>query len=248
MKYISSRTNPLVKEVVSLHTRKGRTELKQFIAEGLRTCETLIKTCTLVTCYVTDAISVQDIPFIPNHKIIDVTDEVMQKMSTTESPSGILCVFEIPAQQPLTDLERSVIVHGISDPGNMGTLIRTAAALGLKKIICIDTVDTWNSKVIHASAGTLGNVSIIDTEWKIVMQHKKDKSLCALVVKDGTSPQELDVDKTVLVIGNEARGLPDDIIAACDQRCTLPMPGNTESLNAAVAGSIALYCGYLQKK
>ena len=100
--------------------------------------------------------------------------------------------------------------------------------------------------MVHASAGTIGNVIIIDTDWKTVIEQKKDHALCALVVKDGNSPQELDFAHTVLVIGNEARGLPQDIIASCDTRCTLPMPGNTESLNAAVAGSIALYCAYLK--
>jgi TrmH family RNA methyltransferase len=246
MKYISSRTNPLVKQVVDLHSRKGRAEHKQFIAEGIRTCETLIKNYTLVTCYVTDAISTQELPFIPVNKIVDVTDEVMQKMSTAESPSGILCVFELPQNPTLTNLESSVILHGISDPGNMGTLIRTVAALGIKQVICIETADVWNPKVIQASAGTIGYVSIIATDWKTVQQHKNNLALCALVVKDGTSPKDLDFARSVLVIGNEARGLPDDIIASCDERCTLPMPGNTESLNAAVAGSIALYCAYLR--
>jgi RNA methyltransferase, TrmH family len=246
MKYISSRTNQLVKDVVSLHTRKGRTELKQFIAQGLRTCEMLVKDYMLVTCYVTDSISVQDIPFIPNHKIIDVTHEVMEKMSTAESPSGILCVFEIPQTPALTNLESSVILHGISDPGNMGTLIRTAAALGIKQVICIETADVWSPKVVQASVGTIGLVSIIETNWATVQQHKKDHMLCALVVKDGKSPKEIDFARTALVIGNEAHGLPEDIIAACDVHCTLPMPGNTESLNAAVAGSIALYCAYLK--
>lgn len=247
MKYITSRTNPLVKQVTSLHTRKGRTEHNQFIAEGLRTCQTLIQHCTLVTCYVTDAISVQDIPFIPTNKIIDVTDEVMKKISTVESPSGILCVFEMPSQKPLVTLENSVVLHGIADPGNLGTLIRTAAALGLKQVICIETADAWNPKVVHASAGTIGTISIIATDWETVQQQKKEQLLCALVVKDGASPQNFDFARTVLVIGNEARGLPQEIIAACDTRCTLPMPGNTESLNAAVAGSIALYCAYMNQ-
>lgn len=248
MKYITSRTNPLVKQVVDLHSRKGRAEHKQFIAEGIRTCETLIKSCTLINCYVTDAISTQDLPFIPVNKIIDVTDEVMEKMSTAESPSGILCVFELPQTPALNSLNQSVILHGISDPGNMGTLIRTTAALGIKQVVCIDTVDAWSPKVVQASVGTIGNVIIIDTDWETVIAQKNDIALCALVVKEGKSPQALDFTRSVLVIGNEARGLPDDIIASCDERCTLPMPGNTESLNAAVAGSIALYCAYLQAR
>ncbi len=248
MKYISSRINPLVKEAVSLHSRKGRIEHNKFIAEGLRTCETLVKSCTVITCFVTDAISLNDIPFIPAERIIEVTDDVMKKISTTESPSGIVCVFEMPPKKSLQNLEHSVILHGIADPGNMGTLIRTAAALGLQHIICIDTADVWNPKVVHASVGTIGNVTIHDTDWATVEKHKKEISLCALVVKDGKTPTELDFARTVLVIGNEAHGLPHDIITACDQQCTLPMPGNTESLNAAIAGSVALYCAYLSKK
>jgi RNA methyltransferase, TrmH family len=247
MKYITSRTNPIVKQVTSLHLRKGRTEHQKFIAEGLRTCETLVKTCRLVQCYITDAVRQDVISFIPTEKLIGVTDMVMEKISTAETPSGILCVFEIPKQQPLKNLKNSVILHGIADPGNMGTLIRTVAALGLQQVICIDAADSWSPKVVHASVGTIGNVSIFHTDWATVQKNKKKSSLCALVVKAGKTPNELDFTKTVLVIGNEARGLPDDIISACDEQCTLPMPGKTESLNAAVAGSVALYCAYLHK-
>ncbi len=247
MKYITSRTNPIVKQITSLHARKGRTEHQMFIAEGLRTCETLVKTCALITCYVTDAMVKQVSSFITTAQIVGVTDDVMEKMSTAESPSGILCVFEIPTPKPLASLKSSVILHGIADPGNMGTLIRTVAALGLKQVICIDAADSWNPKVVHASVGTIGNVSIYHTDWATVEKCKKKSSLCALVVKHGKMPNELDFKQTVLVIGNEARGLPEDIIAACDQQCTLPMPGKTESLNAAVAGSVALYSAYLSK-
>jgi TrmH family RNA methyltransferase len=248
MKYITSRTNPVVKQVTSLHARKGRTEHQMFIAEGLRTCETLIKTCTLVTCYVTDAMVKTVTSFIAAHHIIGVTDEVMEKMSTAEAPSGILCVFELPTPKPLANLKSSVILHGIADPGNMGTLIRTVAALGLQQVICVDAADSWNPKVVHASVGTIGNVAIYHTDWATIEKCKKKSSLCALVVKGGKAPIELDFKQTVLVIGNEARGLPAEIIAACDEQCTLPMPGKTESLNAAVAGSVALYSAYLCKE
>ena len=116
MKYIRSRTNPLVKQVVGLHTRKGRIEHKQFIAEGLRTCATVVKHCTLVSCYVTDTISTQNIPFIPVNKIIDVTDEVMAKMSTTESPSGILCVFDYRKISRLLRLKVALCFMGYQIP------------------------------------------------------------------------------------------------------------------------------------
>lgn len=247
MKYITSRTNPLVKEVTALHSRKGRTEQQRYIAEGLRTCQTLSTTHALVNCYITDAISIDDIPFIAPEKIIEVTDDVMKKLSTAKTPSGILCVFEIPTQKQLTSLSSSVILYEIADPGNMGTLIRTAAALGLEQIILVGGVDVWNAKVVHASAGTLGNVQIMHADWHTIQAYKKDYNLCALVVKDGISPNEINFENTVFVIGSEAHGLSDDVISSCDSQCTLPMPGGTESLNAAVAGSVALYCAYVGK-
>lgn len=240
MKYITSRHNPEIKNIVALHTRKGRRTAHAFLAEGIRTCLTLLNSYKLIACYVTESMQKDILEHIPEHTCTIVSDEVMHKISQAQTPSGIVCVFELPKNQTLTSLDSSVILYEMTDPGNVGTLIRTAAALGIAQVICVGGVDAWNHKTIQASAGTIGNVAVIETTWNDILQIKGSASITALVVSDGVSPERLTFP-TTFIIGSEAHGIPQNVIDACDQLCTLSMPGGTESLNAAIAGSIALY-------
>ncbi len=164
----------------------------------------------------------------------------MEKMSTTKTPSGYLAVFTIPPK-PQPTFERGIVLANITDPGNMGTLIRSATAMNVKTVVIVDGVDPWSPKVVQASAGTVGSVALLECSWQELLTYKQDKQLCAFVVKNGKTPQELELNDMLLVIGNEAHGISNDWLNDCEFTCTLPMPGNTESLNAAVAGSIALY-------
>ena len=164
----------------------------------------------------------------------------MEKISTTKTPSGYLAVFTIP-KQPQPTVERGIVLANITDPGNMGTLMRSAAAMNIKTVVVVDGVDPWSPKVVQASAGSVGTLTIYQCSWQELLKHKQEKKLCALVVKNGKAPQEHELNDVFLVIGNEAHGIPSDWLNDCELKCTLPMPGKTESLNAAVAGSIALY-------
>ncbi len=123
----------------------------------------------------------------------------------------------------------------------MGTLIRTAAAMNKKTIVCVESVDPWNPKVVQATAGAIGSVNIFCINWDELLLNKKNLSLCALVAINGKNPDTVNLQNSLIVVGNEAHGIPEQWIAACDTQITLPMPGKFESLNAAVAGSIALY-------
>jgi RNA methyltransferase, TrmH family len=123
----------------------------------------------------------------------------------------------------------------------MGTLIRSCAAMNYKTVVCIKGTDPWSPKVVQASAGTIGMVNIFQVTWDELIQNKQNLNLCALVVSGGNKPQDIDLSNTLLVVGSEAHGIPDEWLGQCEQKLTLPMPGKTESLNAAVAGSIALY-------
>ncbi len=239
MKIITSRTNSTIKQICSLHTKKGRSTSRQFIAEGQRTIEALLTSkCELVQLYV-----IQDHPVnlqCPAELITFVTPEVMEKISTTKTPSGQLAIFNIPPK-PRPTVERGIVLANITDPGNMGTLMRSATAMNIKTIVVVDGTDPWGPKVVQASTGAIGSVMLLECSWQELLEIKKEKKLCALVVKGGKTPQELELKNILLVVGNEAHGIPNDWLNDCDIKCTLPMPGNTESLNAAVAGSIALY-------
>ncbi len=243
MKTINSRQNPEIKLVDALKKAKERKNQQRFIAEGIRTIQTLLTKYKPIQLYLTEKAFSEHHINIDRNLITLVTDEVMQKISTTKTPSGVVGVFTMP-QQPTSDLTPGLVLANITNPGNMGTLIRTATAMNVNTIVIVEGTDIWSPKVIQSTAGTIANVDIFELTWQELLNQKKDLNLCALVVKDGKPPEHLDLKKSLIVVGNEADGIPSEWIANCEQLCTLPMPGNTESLNAAVAGSIALYLAF----
>ena len=168
---------------------------------------------------------------------------VMKKMSSATTPSGFLGVFHIPKEKAGRALKPGIVLFNISDPGNMGTLIRTTVALNAACVI-VEGCDPWSPKVVQASAGMLASAYLIELSWAEVKARKHGLMLCALVVTGGQSPDTCDMNNVLWVLGNEAHGLPEAIVEHCDQRITIPMPGPAESLNAAIAGSIALYLRY----
>lgn len=246
MKIITSRQNEEIKQLTLLHHTKYRKKLKQFLAEGLRTVETLMERIEPLQLYMTQEFFDQHTLDISNSKITIISQEVLEKISTTTTAQGIIGLFAMPNQhnKPLT---KGIVLCNVSDPGNMGTLIRTAAAMGAKTVVIIDGADPWSPKVIQATAGTIAFVDIIQCPWQELLTIKKQLKLCALVVRDGQSSDILAQNDILIVIGNEANGIPTEWLASCELTCTLAMPGQTESLNAAIAGSIALYLAFLKK-
>lgn len=179
---------------------------------------------------------------VDEQKIIStVSHDVMKKISTAVTPSGFLAIFAIPENPSLDGLTAGLVLAQINDPGNMGTMIRTAVSCGIKSIVIVEGVDPWAPKVIQASAGAMSWINIFQINWGTLIKSKGNLQLCALVVKDGIAPDKIKSKNALLVVGNEAHGLPKEWQKSCDQLVSIPMPGGTESLNAAIAGSIAMY-------
>ena len=242
-KTISSPHHPLIADALTLHRARGRHKQNRFLAEGKRTCESLIEAgYPLATLFVRDEHRdwAQKLR-VPPQKIIVASAALIAKMSTAQTPSGVVAVFEIkpPSAGPLT---AGIVLAQIHDPGNMGTLIRSAAAFG-RSVIIVEGTDPYGSKVVQASAGSFGLTQLQCLSWQEVVQRAKAQQLplTALVVQGGTPLEELPPRDRLLVVGSEAHGLPETWLADCAEKATLAMPGKTESLNAAVAGSIALY-------
>ncbi len=247
MKEITSRNNPLVKDIVALHQAKQRKKAHQFIAEGIRTCSTLVNAgYQPITVFVVETLFDQAKKFIAEEKIILVSATVMKKISTATTPSGLLALFPIPPAPSLAQLTPGIVLVQINNPGNMGTLIRSAAAMNKTAVVVIEGVDPWHPKVIQASAGTIGLITIFQLSWQELIQNKGSLQLCALVVSHGRQPSEVNLSNALLVIGSEATGIPQDWLDNCDEKLTLSMPGKIESLNASVSGSIALYLSIIQ--
>ena len=248
MKTITSRTNPEVKKVTSLHQAKYRTQHNQFIAEGVRVCSTLVDAGHQPhAVYATENMLEKARTFVNENILVLVSDHVMEKISTAATPSGILCVFSIPQAPAPEQLNSGIVLVQIADPGNIGTLIRTAAAMNTQSVVIVEGVDPWSPKVVQASAGTIGYVNVFQLTWDQLITHKKDLKLYALVISGGKDPKKLAFKNALLVVGSEAHGIPPQWINDCDEKITLSMPGKIESLNAAVAGSIALYVAFTAK-
>jgi len=244
MKVISSRQNPEIIEVTRLKQKKYRDQRGHFYAEGIRTCSTLVQSgIRPVMLYVTEHGHQEYVRYRVQAPVTLVTDMVMQKLSDAQEPSGIVGVFAKPEQPLWESITSAIVLAEISDPGNMGTLIRSCAAFNAQSVIVIGGADVWHPKVVQASAGTHGYVAILSTTWPELMAHKPhDSALLALVADHGIAIDAYKQSGNALfVVGNEAHGIPEAWVAQCDERIMITMPGNTESLNAAVAGSIALY-------
>lgn len=246
MKIITSRQNEEIKNLTQLHQTKYRKNFKRFLAQGIRTVTTLMSRFEPLQLYMTEEFFNQHKKDFKTDNITLISQEVLEKISTTTSSQGIIGLFAIPkpSDSPLT---KGLVLCNITDPGNMGTLIRTAAAMNATTVVLIDGVDPWSPKVVQATAGTLASVNIIECSWQDLLIRKKQLKLCALVVKDGQEAEILSRDDILIVIGNEAAGIPTQWLLDCELSCTLAMPGKTESLNAAIAGSIALYLAFIKK-
>lgn len=245
MKTITSVQNSEIKNITQLIHPKERKRQRRFLVEGIRAIETFIQAQHVpIQLYVLED-KVADVKKLVDSSLISVVNEsVLNRISQTTTPSGYVGLFKIPAKLPLDRISTGIVLANIADPGNMGTLIRTCAALGKKTVILIEGADVWSPKVIQASAGTLAMVDIIYCTWQELVQHKAKLPLIGLVVTGGKDPQELNLDNSLLVVGSEAHGIPEEWLKDCDELLTIPMPGGAESLNAAVAGSIAMYLAW----
>jgi len=177
-----------------------------------------------------------------------VEDEELEDLSDTESPQGILLVCEEPTLS-LEDLlgrapGRFLVLDGVQDPGNLGTLVRAARAFALDGVVALEgTVDPWNPKAVRASAGSSFHVGVVKAPWSEVAPGLRKTDVQLLVAEAGG----VDVAKVeppsrwALVIGNEGRGVRNEVRAAAERVVTVPMPGGAESLNAGVAGAILLH-------
>jgi TrmH family RNA methyltransferase len=247
VRQITSHANPLVQQAVKLHSAKHRGSLQKFIAEGLRTISTLIQAGhEPLTLFATEEVLATACKLTAESNIFQVSDDIMNKISTTKTPSGFVAIFAIPARPSFDKLSAGIVFTCLQDPGNAGTLIRTAAAMNKKTVVLVESVDPWNPKVVQASTGAIGLVDIFCIPWKTLIENKGSIPLYALTVADGKNPSAINLKDALIVIGSEGHGIPQEWVDQCDATITLPMPGAFESLNASVAGSIALYLAATQ--
>ena len=239
-------TRNTTKLVQSLKQGKFRKEHQLFVVEGRKTVEELIHSSFEMTAlYATETFLEQS---TMQHPMLEIVTPVqMQQMSSLDTPPGILAVARIPErelQMPLTD--RMVLaLDGIANPGNMGTIIRTAEWFGIHSIVCSeDCVEIWNPKVIQATMGSLFRVEVVTSNLEVLLKQEKENGKAiygALLQGENLFKQER-WDDGIIVIGSESHGIREPLLPLITHPITIPRAANsiTESLNASMATGIIL--------
>jgi len=259
---ISSSKNPLIKEIKGLFKKKDRWTNKLFIIEGIKLIDEAINNDVIIKNIIyTDKLSKtkDGLEFFNRldklGNLINVPENIFNEICDTENSQGILATveFSIRSLEDLKDESNNFLLFldGIQDPGNMGTIIRSADAFKVNGIILgVGCVDPYNSKVVRATMGSIFRVPLyfIKNDMDTLLELRENKYKIYATSLEG-SITNYDItynDKFVIIIGNESNGVDNSIIQLSDKLIKIPMPGLAESLNAGVAASIIMYEGMKQ--
>ncbi len=260
MQIITSKDNENIKNIRKLKEKKYRDLNNKYIIEGIRILKEAIeenaKIDTIVICedYSKDnSLDKKLLYEIAKYNCIYVDRKVFSVLTDVQNPQGILAVIEKNSSEENIDYNQDMIVllDGIQDPGNLGTIIRTIDSVGLNQVIISkETADTYSPKVVRSTMGAIFRVNVIESMDLIntIKTLKKHKfKVHATSLNSEKDIYNIDYNKTCIVIGNEGNGVTKEVIEASDDSIKIPMLGKTESLNASVATGIILY-EYVRKK
>ena len=240
---ITSRKNPLLQQVRKLlSSRKARVEAGLFAADGTKLLEEAVKYYPgLDTVILSEGVQVQ----IPaGVRCVRVPADVMQSISPMETPQGALFLCRLPEKQEFIPKAGMLILDGIQDPGNLGTILRTADALQVPVVLLEGCADPYGHKVVRASMGAVFRTSVVSSTWEEV----REKCLAAgiPVAVTALNEQSRDIRKAnvasmAVVIGSEGQGVRREILEQAQDALIIPMDSRCESLNAAVAATIVMW-------
>jgi len=249
MKTITSRENPLLKS-----TRKLAASSKERKKAG----KTLLDGIHLVAAYhqagglpeaLMVSVSAQDHPEIrdflhkvPPENVIVLSDELFRDISTVETPTGIVALIRIPLPAE-EETDCCVLLEDIQDPGNLGSILRSAAAAGIGRIhLSPGCADAWSPKVLRAGMGAHFHLSIHENSDLLAAARNFPGQVVATTLGTEKTLFNLDLSgQTAFIIGNEGAGISEDLLEVADSRVMIPMPGTAESLNAAAAAAICFF-------
>ena len=260
MQVISSKDNEFIKHIKKLKDKKYRDINKEFIIEGIKLIKEAIEERAdikhIVIC--DNCQNVANIPKdlmyeIAKYDCVYVTEKIFCSITDVNAPQGMLAIIGINNNETKIDYSQDIIValDDIQDPGNLGTILRTIDSVGLNQVLVSKgTADCYNPKVVRSTMGAIFRVRIIECEnldksLKDIKKHKFDLVITSL--QTDNSIYDLKFNKKVIVIGNEANGVEQNIQNISDIKVKIPMIGKTESLNASVATGVILY-EYVRQK
>ena len=260
MQVISSKDNELIKHIKKLKDKKHRDESNEYIIEGVKLIEEAVKEKArikkIIVCE--DTTRKNEIPThimyeIAKYECVYVTNKVFASITQVTNPQGIMAIIEKGDTNVQIDYTQDIIValDYVQDPGNLGTILRTVDSIGLNQIIVSKgTADAFNSKVVRSTMGAIFRVKIIEVEnlpQAIKEMRKHHFKLMVTSLQTENSIYDIDFNKKIIVIGNEANGVSKEIQDMADEKAKIPMLGRTESLNASVAAGVVMY-EYVRQK
>ena len=260
MQVITSKDNELIKHIKKLKDKKHRDESNEYIIEGVKLIEEAVKENAkikkIIICE--DTTRTYEIPThimyeIAKYECVYVTDKIFASITQVTKPQGIMAIIGRNNNENNIDYSQDIIValDDIQDPGNLGTILRTVDSIGLNQILVSKgTADCYNPKVVRSTMGAIFRIKIIeceDLEQTLKETQKNNFKLVVSSLQTNNCLYDINFDKKVIIIGNEANGVEPQIQEMADEKIKIPMLGKTESLNASVATGIILY-EYVRQK
>jgi RNA methyltransferase, TrmH family len=251
---ITSESNNTLKSIRALHRRQAREKEKLFLLEGTNClAEALRKQIDLKAVVVSQsylAEHLEELLDLELEKVSVVEDKIFAALATTATSCGVLAVAALPGKSKtgISNWQPRIvaIADAIQDPGNLGTLIRTAYAAELGGLILLKgSVDPFNPKVVRAAAGALFSLPIIsDLETQEVIELLRSNQMRIIICQASASKRYFEADLTdsvAIVLGNEGQGVSTAMSEAADESISIPMNPGSESLNVAISGGIILF-------
>jgi TrmH family RNA methyltransferase len=229
--------------IKSLHQKKYRKESGIFIVEGIKSIVEFINSPFKIHSIYYLAQYQSLLPVLPaNIKLFEVNNAELDKISTLQTPQGILALVHIPESEQLSakDLAGSftLVLDGIQDPGNLGTIIRTADWFGFKQIVCsLNTVEVYNPKTAQATMGSLARVKVFYQDLEVMLAGNRLPVFGALLEGKSMYKTEWGIEGLV-ILGNEGQGISEEVKAFITDPVTIPRVGAAESLNVAISAAI----------
>lgn len=240
---ITARKNPLLQQVRRLlSSRREREETGLFVADGTKLLEEAIQWWpTLETVILSDGVEAE----VPgNVRTVRVPEDVMESISPMRAPQGALFVCRLPEERPFVPQPGMLLLDGIQDPGNLGTILRTADALELPVALLEGCADPYSHKVVRASMGAVFRTPVIRTSWeqaRSAFQAARIPVAVTALSDRAEDIREAALETMAVVIGSEGQGVRPQILTDAQKELIIPMSSRCESLNAAVAAAIVLW-------
>ena len=240
---ITSRKNPLLQQVKKLlSSKKAREEAGLFAADGTKLLEEAVKYYAgLDTVILSDGVQAN----VPDAvRVIRVPGDVMESISPMSSPQGALFLCRLPEKKDFSPVPGMLLLDGIQDPGNIGTILRTADALDIPVVLLEGCADPYSHKVVRASMGAVFRTDVMISDWETVKKACGETNIPVAVTALSTRAKDLrqaELKKMAVVIGSEGQGVRKEILESADAELIIPMNAHCESLNAAVAATIVMW-------